>query len=219
MSRFSLTFDRKIRQIMIYSFVFLIYLFIPIHTLFHKSIFEMWIGFSTLALFGMIYLLCYLNSSRRLLYVIGLIVIIGFLCLRYNDSFILMGFYTAFIVGMLSDNKQFITAMTAQLGLLILALLYRGLGLNESDIINALPSALVMTVMPVIMRGNFRSNGSGLLVKGFARTRACSRTAEYIQGRKGHQSCTFYFFMGSGKSVNGTGAGGAEAGSRGVIGK
>ncbi|MEK3723946.1 sensor histidine kinase [Paenibacillus sp. FSL H8-0034] len=157
MTKPSSVIDRKIRGSLMFSFVWLIYLIIPINALLHKSASEMWIGFSVLVLFVLIYLLSYLDSSRRLLCVMGLFVIIGFFCLHYDQSFIFMGFYTAAIVGMLPTNKQFIVGMAAQLVVFILVLFFSGLELNESDMINFIPSMLVMTVMPIVMRGVFRS--------------------------------------------------------------
>lgn len=78
MTKPSSVIDRKIRGSLMFSFVWLIYLIIPINALLHKSASEMWIGFSVLVLFVLIYLLSYLDSSRRLLCVMGLFVIIGF---------------------------------------------------------------------------------------------------------------------------------------------
>ncbi|SFL36579.1 two-component system, NarL family, sensor histidine kinase DesK [Paenibacillus sp. 1_12] len=149
--------DRKLRGSLIFSFIWLIYLIIPITTLVHKSVSDMWIGFSVLALFVMCFLLSYMDSSRRLLYVMVMFVIIGFFSLHFDQSFIFMGFYTAAIVGMLSTPKLFIAGMSAQLVLFALVLFFSGLELNESDLINLIPSMLVMTVLPIVMKGVFRS--------------------------------------------------------------
>jgi two-component system sensor histidine kinase DesK len=140
-----------------FSLIWLIYLVIPINALLKKPAHEMWVGFCVLAVFVVVYIVSYMDQARRLLYLLILLAIIAFFCFRYDQGFMFMGFYTAAICGMMPTKKQFWAAMIAMLALFVLVLFFSGLDLNEANLINSLPSIFVMIMMPIIMRGVFRS--------------------------------------------------------------
>ncbi|EFM09821.1 integral membrane sensor signal transduction histidine kinase [Paenibacillus curdlanolyticus YK9] len=139
------------------SFVWLIYLIIPLYTIFQRPLEEMLFDLLVVVLFAVIYVFSFVNDRYRFVLVWMQFLIIGYFTLHYDPNFFFMGFYPAPVIAMMRTTWQMIVTWAGLLCLHVSVLWLYHFDFTDSDMLTVLPAMLVMLFMPLAFRLGRRS--------------------------------------------------------------
>ncbi|AWB46016.1 sensor histidine kinase [Paenibacillus sp. CAA11] len=132
----------------------------PLYLIIQKPVFlaEKMIGLSLLALFAFCYVHGFWYRRYRVPFALLLILIIAYFSLMLDPNLLMLGFFSAALLGMLENRRHFLIGISGQLLLFAVILLLNMGRMQPSDWLSLLPPTLIISVFPWIMRMIRHSN-------------------------------------------------------------
>ncbi|MWC28420.1 sensor histidine kinase [Paenibacillus sp. MMS18-CY102] len=139
------------------SLVWLIYLVIPLYTIFQQPLEEMLLDLLVVLLFAAVYVISFVNDRYRFALVWVQFLIIGYFTLHYDPNFFFMGFYPSPVISMMRATWQLIVAWAGLACLHVCVLWLYHFDFTNNDMLTILPAMLIMLFMPLAFRLGRRS--------------------------------------------------------------
>jgi two-component system sensor histidine kinase DesK len=116
------------------------------------------IGFVLVIVFACIYVYSFRNARGRMLLIMAQIAIIAVFTFRYNPGFLYLCFYPAPIIGLLPSVRKMAVPIAALVVFLLSVYWDYRLEFTTNDILQVLPAAIIMLVMPMAFRISRRAS-------------------------------------------------------------